>query len=137
MVHGFYSALEEAQREARSVVQSRPDIQACVVDHCYRWLPVCVPSRDTAEAEEEVGAPENNAPQSGRMGSTCVSATYTQGRGGVCDLRGGASLEGAPAAVTLEPGPSSPYQADNTVVRREQASRKRETVEARTVLRRG
>lgn len=64
-IHGFYRNADEAQREARQLLHSNPDITACVVDQCHRWLPVCTPTRETAVEEEEVGAPENDAPQAG------------------------------------------------------------------------
>lgn len=70
-LHGFFSTLEDARGAARALTQNQPDITACVVDECARWIRVREPERGSAEEEEEVSAPENNDPAGGRMGSVC------------------------------------------------------------------
>ena len=71
-VHGFYSTITEAQAASRALASEQVDVDAYVIDHCGRWMRVRPPAdRNAAQESEEISAPENMDPGSGRMGSVC------------------------------------------------------------------
>jgi hypothetical protein len=70
-LHGCYSTISEAQSAARTLAREQTDVPAYVIDECMRWVPVREPTPGSADAEEEIAAPENDDPSGGRMGSVC------------------------------------------------------------------
>lgn len=71
-LHGIFPTHEAADASARRLAAEQLDVQSYVVDQCGRWLRVSRPEDpDSATEVAEVEAPENDDPQSGKMGSVC------------------------------------------------------------------
>ena len=100
-VHGIYESMQLANQDIERLARDQPDVNVYIVEECLHWFPVEDPKKGAGLEEEEIGAPENEDQEGGKMGS-------------VCDIRKGKGQQRATPTPTLSDEAVSIFDAPPT-----------------------